>query len=240
MERHMMLEIESVTVGYNATPVLRDVTIRVQAGQLVAVVGPNGAGKSTLFKTISGVLTPTTGSLRFEGVDIRDIPAAQRPHLGIAHVPEGRQVFPSLTVLENLELGATTEAGRRDWSSNLEKILHWLPRLAERRDQMAGTLSGGEQQMLAIGRGLASSPKLLMLDEPSMGLSPVMAEFIFERLIEIRRQTQLTVLLVEQRVAEALESADHGYVLEAGRVVLEGSHDVLSANDRVRQAYLGM
>ena len=235
-----MLEIESITVGYNATPVLREVTIRVQPGQLVAVVGPNGAGKSTLFKTISGVLTPTSGRLRFEGQDILSIPAAQRPHLGIAHVPEGRQVFPSLTVLENLELGATTEAGRRDWKDNLEKILHWLPRLAERRDQMAGTLSGGEQQMLAIGRGLASSPKLLMLDEPSMGLSPVMAEFIFERLIEIRRQTQLTVLLVEQRVAEALESADHGYVLEAGRVVLEGSHEVLSANDRVRQAYLGM
>lgn len=235
-----MLEIDAITVGYTATPVLREVSIQVRPGQLVAVVGPNGAGKSTLFKTISGVLTPTAGSLRFEGVDIRNIPASQRPHLGIAHVPEGRQVFPSLTVLENLELGATTEAGRRDWKDNLEKILHWLPRLAERRDQMAGTLSGGEQQMLAIGRGLASSPKLLMLDEPSMGLSPVMAEFIFERLIEIRRQTQLTVLLVEQRVAEALESADHGYVLEAGRVVLEGSHEVLSANDRVRQAYLGM
>ena len=235
-----MLEIDAITVGYNATPVLRDVTIQVQPGQLVAVVGPNGAGKSTLFKTISGVLTPRSGSLRFEGVDIRDIPASQRPHLGIAHVPEGRQVFPSLTVLENLELGATTEAGRRDWKVNLEKILNWLPRLAERRDQMAGTLSGGEQQMLAIGRGLASSPKLLMLDEPSMGLSPVMADFIFERLIEIRRQTQLTVLLVEQRVAEALESADYGYVLEAGRVVLEGSHEVLSSNDRVRQAYLGM
>ena len=235
-----MLEIDSITVGYNATPVLREVSIQVQPGELVAVVGPNGAGKSTLFKTISGVLTPTAGRLRFEGVDIRDIPASQRPHLGVAHVPEGRQVFPSLTVLENLELGATTDAGRRDWKDNLEKILHWLPRLAERRDQMAGTLSGGEQQMLAIGRGLASSPKLLMLDEPSMGLSPVMAEFIFERLIEIRRQTQLTVLLVEQRVAEALESADYGYVLEAGRVVLEGSHEVLSANDRVRQAYLGM
>jgi len=236
----MMLEIDAITVGYNATPVLRDVTIQVQPGQLVAVVGPNGAGKSTLFKTISGVLTPRSGSLRFEGVDIRDIPASKRPHLGIAHVPEGRQVFPSLTVLENLELGATTEAGRRDWTVNLEKILNWLPRLGERRDQMAGTLSGGEQQMLAIGRGLASSPKLLMLDEPSMGLSPVMADFIFERLIEIRRQTQLTVLLVEQRVAEALESADYGYVLEAGRVVLEGSHEVLSSNDRVRQAYLGM
>jgi branched-chain amino acid transport system ATP-binding protein len=238
--RGMMLELEAVTVGYSALPVLREVSIRVPAGQLVAVVGPNGAGKSTLFKTVSGMLKTTSGAIRFEGVDIGDIAPARRPHLGIAHVPEGRQVFPSLTVMENLETGATTAAGRRDWKVNLEKILHWLPRLAERRDQMAGTLSGGEQQMLAIGRGLASSPKLLMLDEPSMGLAPAMASFIFERLIEIRRDTKLTVLLVEQRVAEALESADYGYVLEAGRVVLEGTHDTLRANDRVRQAYLGM
>jgi branched-chain amino acid transport system ATP-binding protein len=240
VEHRLMLEIDAVTVGYTAIPVLKEVSIRVPAGQLVAVVGPNGAGKSTLFKTISGVLAPRAGSIRFEGADIANIPAARRPHLGIAHVPEGRQVFPSLTVMENLELGASTEAGRRDWKSNLEKIFDWLPRLAERRDQMAGTLSGGEQQMLAVGRGLASSPRLLMLDEPSMGLSPVMADFIFERLIEIRRQTGVTVLLVEQRVAEAIESADYGYVLEAGRVVLEGRHEVLKANDRVRQAYLGM
>ncbi len=155
-------------------------------------------------------------------------------------MPEGRQVFPSLSVLENLELGASTEAGRLHWKTNLDKILDWLPRLAERRDQLAGTLSGGEQQMLAIGRGLASAPKLLMLDEPSMGLSPVMADFIFERLTQIRRETQLTMLLVEQRVAEAIESADYGYVLEAGSVVLQGTHEVLSQNDRVRQAYLGM
>ena len=236
----MMLELEGITVGYTAVPVLKDVSLKVEAGQLVAVVGPNGAGKSTLFKTISGVLAPTVGRIRFEGVDILQVPAARRPHLGIAHVPEGRQVFPSLTVMENLELGASTQAGRRDWKDNRDKIFDWLPRLAERRDQMAGTLSGGEQQMLAVGRGLASSPKLLMLDEPSMGLAPVMADFIFERLIEIRRQTGVTVLLVEQRVAEAIESADYGYVLEAGRVVLEGPHEVLKANDRVRQAYLGM
>jgi branched-chain amino acid transport system ATP-binding protein len=240
MERCMMLEISAVTAGYTAIPVLKKISIQVGHGQLVAVVGPNGAGKSTLFKTISGVLMPSAGSISFEGVDIRNISPARRPHLGIAHVPEGRQVFPSLTVMENLQLGATTEAGRRDWKANLEKIFHLLPRLSERSTQMAGTLSGGEQQMLAIARGLASSPKLLMLDEPSMGLSPVMAEFIFGRLAEIRRLTQLTILLVEQRVAEALESADYGYVLEAGRVVLEGNQDVLKGNDRVRQAYLGM
>ena len=149
-------------------------------------------------------------------------------------------MFPSLTVMENLEMGAYTEAGRRHWKHNLERIFTWLPVLADRRTQLAGTLSGGEQQMLAIGRGLASSPKLLMLDEPSMGLAPTIADFIFEKLLEIRRETRLTILLVEQRVAEALESADHGYVLEAGRVVLEGNNESLRADDRVRQAYLGM
>jgi branched-chain amino acid transport system ATP-binding protein len=155
-------------------------------------------------------------------------------------VPEGRQVFPSLTVMENLEMGAYTEAGRRHWQENLERILAWLPVLAERRAQQAGTLSGGEQQMLAIGRGLASAPKLLMLDEPSMGLAPTIADFIFERLLEIREEAGLTIFLVEQRVAEALESADHGYVLETGRVVLEGTAATLRADDRIRQAYLGM
>jgi branched-chain amino acid transport system ATP-binding protein len=145
-----------------------------------------------------------------------------------------------MTILENLEMGAYTAAGRRDWARNIEAIFGWFPRLKERRDQLAGTLSGGEQQMLAIGRGLASSPRLLMLDEPSMGLAPAVADFIFETLMDIRRQSGLTILLVEQRVAEALESADHGYVLEAGRIVLEGTNARLRSDDRVRQAYLGM
>jgi branched-chain amino acid transport system ATP-binding protein len=235
-----MLSIENLSAGYSAIPVLKDVSIKVVAGQFVAIVGPNGAGKTTLFKTISGIVRPSAGSITFEGVDLLSIPASQRAHLGIAHVPEGRQVFPSLTVMENLEVGATTEAGRRGWKQNIERIFEWLPVLAERRDQFAGTMSGGQQQMLAIGRGLASSPKLLMLDEPSMGLAPTIADFIFERLIEIRQQSGLTVLLVEQRVAEALESADHGYVLEAGRVVLQGNNQTLRADDRVRRAYLGM
>ena len=235
-----MLSIENLSAGYSAIPVLKDVSIKVVTGQFVAIVGPNGAGKTTLFKTISGIVRPSAGSITFEGVDLLSIPASQRAHLGIAHVPEGRQVFPSLTVMENLEVGATTEAGRRGWKQNIERIFEWLPVLAERRDQFAGTMSGGQQQMLAIGRGLASSPKLLMLDEPSMGLAPTIADFIFERLIEIRQQSGLTVLLVEQRVAEALESADHGYVLEAGRVALEGNNQTLRADDRVRRAYLGM
>ncbi|HEY5797220.1 MAG TPA: ABC transporter ATP-binding protein [Bosea sp. (in: a-proteobacteria)] len=235
-----MLRLENVLAGYSAVPVLRDVSLSVDAGQFVAVVGPNGAGKTSLFKTISGILQPRQGRITFEGVDLASVAPSGRAHLGIAHVPEGRQVFPSLSVLENLEMGAYTAAGQRDWKHNIERIFTWLPVLAERRGQFAGTLSGGEQQMVAIGRGLASSPKLLMLDEPSMGLAPAIADFIFEKLIEIRRDTGLTILLVEQRVAEALESADHGYVLEAGRVVLEGDNTTLRADDRVRQAYLGM
>jgi branched-chain amino acid transport system ATP-binding protein len=235
-----MLTIEGISAGYSVLPVLKGVSAAVRSGEFVAIVGPNGAGKTTLFKTISGIVQPTSGSIRFEGTDLLRVPASRRPHLGIAHVPEGRQLFPSLTVMENLEMGAFTAAGRRDWKENLEKIFAWLPVLAERREQLAGTLSGGEQQMVAIGRGLASSPKLLMLDEPSMGLAPTVADLIFDRLLEIRRQTNLTILLVEQRVAEALESADHGYVIEAGRVVLEGSNQTLRADDRVRQAYLGI
>ena len=235
-----MLRVEGLSAGYSDLPVINNISITVGAGQFVSIVGPNGAGKTTLFKTISGILVPKAGRMLFEDVDLATVPAARRPHLGIAHVPEGRQVFPSLTVMENLEMGAFTEAGRRNWKVNLERILTWLPVLADRRSQLAGTLSGGEQQMVAVGRGLASSPKLLMLDEPSMGLAPTIADFIFEKLLEIRRDTRLTILLVEQRVAEALESADHGYVLEAGRVVLEGNNESLRANDRVRQAYLGM
>jgi branched-chain amino acid transport system ATP-binding protein len=235
-----MLRIEGLTAGYSAIPVLNGISIKVDQGQFVAIVGPNGAGKTTLFKTISGIVRPTAGAITFEGTDLLSVQPARRAHLGIAHVPEGRQVFPSLNVMENLEMGAVTEAGRRDWKRNIERIFEWLPVLAERRGQFAGTLSGGEQQMLAIGRGLASSPKLLMLDEPSMGLAPTIADFIFERLIEIRQQSKLTILLVEQRVAEALESADHGYVLEAGRVALEGNNQTLRADDRVRKAYLGM
>ncbi len=235
-----MLKVDSISAGYSSIPVLDHASIHVGQGEFVSVVGPNGAGKTTLFKTISGVVTPMSGTIQFAGIDLLKIPPSHRPHLGIAHVPEGRQVFPSLTVLENLEMGGYTQTGRRDWKTNIEQIYTLFPVLAERSDQLAGTLSGGEQQMLAIGRGLASSPKLLMLDEPSMGLAPTIADFIFERLIEIRRQTKLTILLVEQRVAEALESADHGYVLEAGRVVLEGNNETLRADDRVRAAYLGM
>jgi branched-chain amino acid transport system ATP-binding protein len=235
-----VLDIEALCAGYGAVPVLNGVSLRVGAGEFVAVVGPNGAGKTTLFKTISGIVPPMSGAIRFEGRDLLAVAPSARPHLGIAHVPEGRQVFPSLTVLENLEMGAGTEAGRRNWKDNLEKVYTWFPVLSERAKTQAGALSGGQQQMLAIARGLVSSPKVLMLDEPSLGLAPAVADEIFERIVAIHAGAGLTVLMVEQRVAEALHYATRGYVLEAGRVVLEGNHDQLKSDDRIRQAYLGM
>lgn len=235
-----MLEVRDLSSGYSEVAVLHGVSVSVGAGQFISIVGPNGAGKSTLFKTISGTVAAMSGTITFEGEDLLKVAPSRRPHLGIAHVPEGRQLFPNLSVLENLQMGAVTEAGRRDWDRNLEQIYTWLPVLKERASQLAGTLSGGEQQMVAIGRGLASSPKLMMLDEPSMGLAPAIADFVFDKLMEIRRDAGLTILLVEQRVAEALQFADHGYVLETGRVVLEGESDALKSDDKIRQAYLGM
>ena len=235
-----MLKIRSLDVAYGGLRALSEVSLDVERGQFVAVVGPNGAGKTTLFKTISGVVTPFAGEISYNGRNLLAVAPAERAQLGIAHVPEGRQVFASMTVMENLEMGAYTRNGQARWSELLPMILELFPVLAERRDQLAGTLSGGEQQMLAIGRGLASAPELLMLDEPSMGLAPTIVDAIFERIHQIHRQHGVTILLVEQRVAEALESCDRGYVLETGRVVLQGAHDTLVSDARVRRAYLGM
>jgi branched-chain amino acid transport system ATP-binding protein len=235
-----VLSIEGLNVAYGGLRALVDVSLAVEAGQFVAIVGPNGAGKTTLFKTVSGIVQPSAGRITFEGRDLLAVPPAQRAHLGIAHVPEGRQVFRTLSVFENLEMGALPARGRAEWSRNLEQIYTLFPVLKERSDQPAGTLSGGEQQMLAIGRGLASSPRLLLLDEPSMGLAPLLADLIFSRIEEIHRQGGLTVLLVEQRVAEALGSCNYGYVLESGRLVLQGTNDTLLADERVQRAYLGM
>ena len=234
-----MLAVESLSVKYGGLTALCEISLAVGSGQFVSIVGPNGAGKTTLFKTISGTLRPSGGSIRFEDRDLLAVAPSERAHLGIAHVPEGRQVFGSMTVMENLEMGAYPQAGRHDWGRNLERIFALFPILAERRDQAAGTLSGGEQQMLAVGRGIASSPRLLMLDEPSMGLAPMVADLIFERIAELHREG-LAILLVEQRVAEAVQSCDFGYVLETGRVVLEGTHQALLADDRIRSFYLGM
>jgi branched-chain amino acid transport system ATP-binding protein len=235
-----VLQVEGLSVAYGGLRALSDVSLSVDAGQFVAIVGPNGAGKTTLFKAISGTVPAISGRVLYEGHDLLALPPPQRAHLGIAHVPEGRQVFKSMTVLENLEMGAYLPAGRTAWQRNLERILTLFPVLADRRGQLAGTLSGGEQQMVAIGRGLASSPKLLLLDEPSMGLAPTVADQIFERIEQIHREDGIAILLVEQRVVEALESCDLGYVLETGHVALHGSHDVLLADDRIRKAYLGM
>jgi branched-chain amino acid transport system ATP-binding protein len=235
-----VLAIRSLDVAYGGLAALAGVALDVARGEFVAMVGPNGAGKTTLFKTISGTVAPAAGEIRYEGRDLLAVPAAERAHLGIAHVPEGRQVFASMTVMENLEMGAYTRNGRARWAELKPAILALFPVLEERADQLAGTLSGGEQQMLAIGRGLASAPDLLMLDEPSMGLAPAVVDAIFERIHLIHREHGVTILLVEQRVAEALESCDRGYVLETGRVVLEGTHGELMADERVRRAYLGM
>lgn len=235
-----MLKITGLSAGYGGLAVLKEVSLHIRPGEFTAIVGPNGAGKTTLFKTISGTVATLQGTIEFNGQNLLTVSAAQRAHLGIAHVPEGRQVFPSLSILENLEMGAYTQAGQKTWKENIEKIFTWFPILAERQKSQAGALSGGQQQMLAIARGLASSPKLLMFDEPSMGLAPAVADEIFERIITIHRDMGVTILLVEQRVAEALHYADRGYVLESGRVVLEGSPEELKSNDRVRRAYLGM
>jgi branched-chain amino acid transport system ATP-binding protein len=235
-----VLKIRSLSVTYGGLNALSDVSLDVENGQFVAVVGPNGAGKTTLFKTISGVVTPITGEITYKGQNLLNVPPNERAHLGIAHVPEGRQVFASMTVMENLEMGACTRKSRARRAELLKTVLELFPILGERRDQLAGTLSGGEQQMLAIGRGLASAPDLLMLDEPSMGLAPTIVDAIFDRIEFIHRQHGVTILLVEQRVAEALELCDRGYVLETGRMVLEGSHDTLISNTRVKHAYLGM
>jgi branched-chain amino acid transport system ATP-binding protein len=235
-----VLEVESLSVAYGGLRALREVSLDVREGEFVAIVGPNGAGKTTLFKTISGTVSPVSGRILYQGRDLLRLPAAERAQLGIAHVPEGRQVFRTMTVMENLEMGALSPAARKRWDDNLRRILDLFPALAARREQLAGTLSGGEQQMLAIGRGLASCPRLLLLDEPSMGLAPALVEAIFDRIKEIHRLDNLTILLVEQRVAEALESCDRGYVLDTGRVVLEGPQERLLTDERIKRAYLGM
>ena len=234
-----MLRLDSVSVRYGGLHALREVSIEMAAGEFVAIVGPNGAGKSTLFRAISGVVPLAGGEIHYDGQPLHTIDAADRPALGIAHVPEGRQVFRTLTVLENMKMGAQSAAARRAWPSTRKHLLQLFPHLAERQGQYAGTLSGGEQQMLAIARGLASCPRLLMLDEPSMGLAPKIADQIFDTIEKIHKEEGIAVLLVEQRVGEALSTCDHGYVLESGGVALAGPRAMLLADRRVKQAYLG-
>jgi branched-chain amino acid transport system ATP-binding protein len=234
-----MLKLSNVSVKYGGLAALTDVSIEAATGEFIAIIGPNGAGKTTLFKAISGVVPVSAGSIDFEGRDITALRAARRPYLGIAHVPEYRQVFGGLTVGENLRLGTTPLAVRADRDRNIERALEMFPVLRERLDQLAGTLSGGQQQMLAIGRGLVSSPKLLLLDEPSMGLAPTIVDMIFEQVSRSRLGSDLTIVLVEQRAVEALQLCDRAYVLSTGRVVASGSGKELLHNEAVNRAYLG-
>ncbi|TCT04348.1 ABC transporter ATP-binding protein [Aquabacter spiritensis] len=234
-----MLSLEGVSVRYGGLSALTDVSLSVGEGEFVTVIGPNGAGKTTLMKAISGVVPLSAGRIRLGGQDLAAVPAQRRPHLGLAHVPENRQVFSGLSVLENLELGTTPLADRAQSAGNIEHVLDLFPILRERTAQLAGTLSGGQQQMLAIGRALASTPKVLLLDEPSMGLAPSIVDMIFERIARIHRETGVTVVLVEQRAIEALELCTRAYVLTTGRVVASGSGRDLMRSEEVSRAYLG-
>ncbi len=235
-----MLQVESLWVAYNGAVALRGVSLTVEAGEIVAVIGANGAGKTTLFRAISGTVVPRSGRIVYDGQDLLRMPAWKRVFLGIAHVPQWRMVFPSLTVLENLQVAAYTPRARAAFRGNLELVLSLFPVLAERKSQLAGTLSGGEQQMLAIGRGLMASPRMLLLDEPSLGLAPAVGDLIFEKILEIHSLTGLTILLVEQKALEAISICRRGYVLENGEVVVSGDRESLLANPRVQAAYLGL
>ena len=234
----LMLEVNGLASGYGALPVLRGIDFGIKAGEIVAVLGSNGAGKSTLNNTLSGLLRPSAGSIRFDSVEIAGVKPAAIVALGLIQVPEGRRVFPNLSVRENLEMGSYRR-GRAHRARNLDRVSTIFPRLRERMDQRAGTLSGGEQQMLAIGRGLMAEPRLLILDEPSLGLSPLLVEEMFALIARIRAEG-LSVLLVEQNVVQSLGIADRAYVLEHGQFALTGPAATLMADPRLRQTYLGL
>ena len=233
-----MLTLENVNVFYGGIHALRSVSLTVQAGEVVTLIGSNGAGKSTTLRAITGLVTPTSGRVVFEGTDITGLPAHQLVARGISMAPEGRGIFANLTVLENLEMGAYLVKDRPRIARDIERGFTLFPRLRERAKQRAGTLSGGEQQMLAIARALMSHPKLLLLDEPSLGLAPIVCHTIFATIDEIKA-TGTTVLLVEQNANAALKHSDRGYVLETGAVVLDGAAAEIASNPRVREAYLG-
>ena len=234
-----MLKVDKIKVCYDEVPALHEVSFEVEEGQIVAIIGSNGAGKTTILKTISGLLHPVSGSIEFEGVRIDRYPTHIVTGMGIAHVPEGRRIFSRMNVLENLYLGAYTRKSEEERKKALKHVFELFPILEERQTQRAGTLSGGEQQMLAIARGLMSRPKLLMLDEPSLGLMPMLVTKLFETIKRINEEGT-TILLVEQNVREALELADRAYVLMTGNIVLEGTGKELLETDLVKKAYLGM
>jgi branched-chain amino acid transport system ATP-binding protein len=234
-----LLELENVTAYYGDLQALFGVTLKVFPGEIVTLIGANGAGKTTLLRVISGLKRAASGTLRFAGQDVVRVPAHKMVAMGVSHVPEGRQVFPFLTVRENLSLGAYTSRARANMKHALEEQLALFPRLSERMDQLAGTLSGGEQQMVAIARGLMAQPKLLLLDEPSLGLAPKVVDEVFEKIQEVRR-TGITMLIVEQNVVSGLSISDRGYVVQHGAVLMEDTSKNLLSNEMVRAAYLGL
>ena len=234
-----MLSVEDISSGYGRVLAIHDVTIKVENGEVVVLIGANGAGKSTLLKTISGALKPSQGSIIFKGHKIDGKKPYAIVKMGIVQIPEGRGILSRMTVKENLEMGAYLRSDKTGIERDLERVFEKLPRLKERLNQNAGTLSGGEQQMLAIGRGLMAKPSLFLMDEPSLGLAPVLVEFIFETIHALREKDGYTILLVEQNANQALDVADRGYVLETGRIVLEGESKALRDNEEVQRAYLG-
>jgi branched-chain amino acid transport system ATP-binding protein len=234
-----MLELKNLQVSYGAINALHGISLSVKAGGIVTLIGANGAGKTTTLRTISGLLKPKSGEIFYDGKNIASLPPHQIVARGISHVPEGRMIFANLTVLENLQLGAYLQKDRHIVRRELEHVFNLFPRLQEREKQISGTLSGGEQQMLAIGRALMSKPKLLLLDEPSLGLAPLLVKAIFEKIVEINREQGITVLLVEQNANLALEVSHFGYVLETGKIILQGDSAALRQNPQVKSAYLG-
>jgi len=233
-----MLEIKDIEVYYGMIQAIKGVSFEVNEGEVIALIGANGAGKTTILHTITGLITPKKGQIMFEGKDLTHVPAHKIVSMGMAHVPEGRRVFAQLSVLDNLKMGAFTRKDKNEIEETLAKVYKRFPRLEERKNQMAGTLSGGEQQMLAMGRALMSHPKIILMDEPSMGLSPIFVNEIFDIIREVS-ESGTTVLLVEQNAKKALSIADRAYVLETGNIVLEGQASDLLNDDSVKKAYLG-
>ena len=233
-----MLEVKDLEVYYGVIQAIKGVSFQVNQGEVIALIGANGAGKTTILHTITGLLAPKKGSVMFEGKEIAKVPAHKIVSMGMAHVPEGRRVFAELSVYENLKMGAYTRKDRAEIDESLQNVYKRFPRLEERKNQMAGTLSGGEQQMLAMGRALMSKPKIILMDEPSMGLSPILVNEIFD-IIQAVSESGTTVLLVEQNAKKALSIADRAYVLETGNIVLEGKAKDLLENDSIKKAYLG-
>jgi branched-chain amino acid transport system ATP-binding protein len=234
-----MLELKAVDAGYGSFQALFGINLEVKAGEAVGVIGPNGAGKTTLMRVISGLIRPSGGSIAMQGIDVLAMPPHRIVSLGIAHVPENRRLFPRLTVDDNLKMGAFMPDARDQYAERLAFVFDLFPRMKERRGQMAGTMSGGEQQMCAIGRALMSNPKLLLLDEPSAGLAPVVVQQVFE-LVKRIRASGLTVLIVEQNVQQVLKVVDRAYLLEAGSIRSSGTSVEMMSNDTIKQAYLGV